>query len=147
MPERKTGVFPLNYLTEKDRDIFTDSEIVELMIKTFNYLRTGEEPTFSKRLMKVRFNDHKEFFDKNMESWQKRASNLVQFRDSTESNRIEPNRTESVPNRNQIGYVNVNVNENVNDIKEKYQKKRPTSNIIEHDYSKIRFGDPRKEMK
>ena len=92
MPERKTGVFPLNYLTEKDRDIFTDSEIVELMIKTFNYLRTGEEPTFSKRLMKVRFNDHKEFFDKNMESWQKRASNLVQFRDSTESNRIEPNR-------------------------------------------------------
>lgn len=131
MAERKTGVIPLNYLTETDRELFTDSEIVELMIKTFAYLRTGEEPTFSKRLMKVRFMDHKEFFDKNMASWQKRAENLVQFKGTTET---EPNRTESdrigtesddiEPNRNQIGYVNVNVNVNDNDItKEKNKQK------------------------
>lgn len=140
MAERKTGVMPLNYLTEADRELFTDSEIVELMIKTFTYLRTGEEPTFSKRLMKVRFMDHKEFFDRNRATWQKRAesSNLTQ-------NRNRPKSTETEPKSTEIGYVNVNVNENV--FKRKINKKKSLSNIIEHDYSGIEIKDQRRTMK
>ena len=136
MAERKTGVFPLNYLTEEDRELFTDSEIVELMIKTFNYLRSGEEPTFSKRLMKVRFMDHKEFFDRNMESYAKKLNNLNHVKDSLESSRI-------VSNRGQVEHVYVNDNENV--IKRKTYKKKNLSNIQEHDYGDIRVVDPRRK--
>lgn len=138
MAERKTGVFPLNYLTEEDREIFTDSEIAELMVKTFRYLRTGEKPTFSKRIMSVRFKDHQEFFDKNMASWQKRTENLVQFKGTTELNRIG---TETEPNRNQIGYVNVNVNVN----KKENNKRKKISDIQEHDYTLEKIPDPRRK--
>lgn len=136
MAERKTGVMPLNYLTEADRELFTDSEIVELMIKTFTYLRTGEEPTFSKRLMKVRFMDHKPFFDRNMESYAKKLGNLNHVKDSLESTRVESNRSQ---------VEHVNDNENV--FKRKIYKKKSLSNIIEHDYSKVDVYDPRKEAK
>lgn len=136
MAERKTGVFPLNYLTEEDTELFTDSEIVELIIKTFNYLRSGEEPTFSKRLMKVRFMDHKEFFDRNMESYAKKLNNLNHVKDSLESSRI-------VSNRDQVEHVYVNDNENV--IKRKTYKKKNLSNIQEHDYGDIHVVDPRRK--
>ena len=130
MAERKTGVFPLDYFDNREGD-FSDQEIVELLTKTIEYLKGGDVPSFSDRALKIRFMDYKEFFDKNMASWQKRAENLVQFKGTTESepNRTEsePNRTESddvEPNRNQIGYVNVNVNVNDNDItKEKNKQK------------------------
>lgn len=124
MAERKTGVFPLNYLTEEDRELFTDSEIVELMIKTFNYLRTGDEPTFSKRLMKVRFMDHKEFFDKNMATWKKKAENPNLIQNRPRPTETEPESVETEPKSAEIGYVNVNVNVNDNDIhKEKNKQK------------------------
>lgn len=137
MAERKTGVFPLNYLTEEDREIFTDSEIAELMVKTFQYLRTGEKPTFSKRIMSVRFKDHLEFFDSSMKAWQKKAEspNLLQNR----------NRTEIVPkserNRTENGYVYVNVNVN----KKENTKRKKLSDIQEHDYTLERIPDPRRK--
>lgn len=124
MAERKTGVFPLNYLTEEDTELFTDSEIVELMIKTFNYLRSGDEPTFSKRLMKVRFMDHKEFFDKNMATWKKKAENPNLIQNRPRPTETEPESAEIEPKSTEIGYVNVNVNVNDNDItKEKNKQK------------------------
>lgn len=137
MAERKTGVFPLNYLTEEDREIFTDSEIAELMVKTFHYLRTGEKPTFSKRIMSVRFKDHQEFFDSSMKAWQKKAEspNLLQNRNRTET---EP---KSERNRTENGYVYVNVNVN----KKENTKRKKISDILEHDYTLEKIPDPRRK--
>lgn len=143
MAERKTGVFLLSYLTEKDKDIFTDSEVAELMYKTFEYMRTGEMPKFTKRIMAVRFQDHLPFFEENREKFDRKMQNLKQYR--TES---EPNRTESEqksPNWHRVGYEYEYVNENEN--KRKINKKKSLSNIIEHDYSGIEIKDQRRTMK
>lgn len=66
------------------------------------------------------------------------------------------NLNESVKKILPLLIININANENAVSYHDSYNdsyhdsfkpitKKRPTSNIIEHDYSKIRLGDPRKE--
>ena len=134
MDERKTAVMPLDYLTEEDAEIFTPEEISELMLKTFEYLRTGKEPKFTKRIMTVRFRDHRKFFEDNQAKFERRKSNLKQYR--TES---VPNRTESEkkqPSWNQVGYENEyeNENENNENKKENKQKKSSFDSLIE-DYT------------
>lgn len=156
MAERKTGVFPLDYLTEEDKGIFSDSEVAELMYKTFEYLRSGIEPTFSKRIMSVRFKDYKKFFENNREKFERRTANLKQYQ--TES---APNRTESEeiePSRNQIGYENENVYEyeyeNTNTSKKKSRPKSSIKELVEgysNNYHMVEdlyaFIEMRKKMK
>lgn len=131
MAERKTGVFPLNYLTDEDRDIFTDSEVAELMFKTFEYLRTGVEPKFSKRIMAVRFRDHREFFEENRQKFEKKIKNLKWNHTESEQNHTESelSHTESVLNQTDIAYENEYEyeNENIDISKKKIIKEKAST--------------------
>lgn len=133
MANRKTGVIPLNFITEKDREIFTADELVDLMLQTFKYIEDQTEPVFTDRALKVKFESVREFLDDNQKKFDKKAQNLKQ-------NRID---TESVPNRIDIGYEYENEYEDTNVSKEKEDtivssKEKSTSRFIPPTVAEVR---------
>lgn len=145
MADRKTGVIPLDLITAKDRDRYTDEELVEYILKILQFLKTGEEPIFSGRGLQEKFEGREHFLKTNMQKYDRKLENLKQF---------QTGKTESEPSRNRIGtesnpngHVRYEICDMRYEIKEKINKKKKRSNIIEHDYSKIDVQDPRKEVK
>lgn len=138
MDERKTAVMPLDYLTEEDADIFTPEEISELMLKTFEYLRTGKEPKFTKRIMAVRFRDHRKFFEENQAKYKRQVQRMKQVnstRNRTTSHDIVGSRTETERSRNDIAYENEYENENENKERKENNKKKSSFDSLIEDYT------------
>lgn len=139
MDERKTAVMPLDYLTEEDAEIFTPEEISELMLKTFEYLRTGKEPKFTKRIMAVRFRDHRKFFEENQAKYNRQVQRMKQVnstRNRTTSHDIVGSRAETERSRDDIAYENEYENENENNENKKENKQRKSSfNTLIEEYT------------
>lgn len=132
MAERKTGVFPLDYFDNQEGD-FSDQEIVELLTKTIEYLKGGDVPSFSDRALKIRFMDHKSFFDENLEKFRKKQERFEQNKQKSNRNLIDIYQ-KSDRNLTEIGYENEYENENVYEYENTNTSKknsRPKSSIKE----------------
>lgn len=85
MAERKTGVIPLDLITEKDTERYSSEELVEYILKILKFLKDGEEPTFSGRGLQEKFEGREAFFKANMEKFSKRVQNLKHQRVDNDS--------------------------------------------------------------
>lgn len=97
MAERKTGVIPLDLITEKDTERYSSEELVEYILKILKFLKDGEEPTFSGRGLQEKFEGREAFLKANMEKFDRKLQNLKQFRTESEPSRDRVG-TESEPN-------------------------------------------------
>lgn len=97
MAERKTGVIPLDLITEKDTERYSSEELVEYILKILKFLKDGEEPTFSGRGLQEKFEGREAFLKANMEKYDRKMQNLKQYRTESEPNRNRVD-TESAPN-------------------------------------------------
>ena len=125
MAERKTGVIPLDYFDNMED--FTDKEIVELLMKTIDYLKGGDLPSFSDRALKVRFTDHKSFFDDNLSKFHERVERMKRINEGRTQNDDDTTSHDIVQHRDDIAYENENVYENENEITKK--KRKPKEKI------------------
>lgn len=142
MAERKTGVIPLDLITEKDTERYSSEELVEYILKILKFLKDGEEPTFSGRGLQEKFEGKEAFFKANMEKFNRRVQNLKYQRVDNESitNRQRVD-NESNPSR----IVSNEICDMRNENKRKTYKKKNLSNIQEHDYGEIHVVDPRRK--
>ena len=140
MAERKTGVIPLDLITEKDTERYSSEELVEYILKILKFLKDGEEPTFSGRGLQEKFEGREHFLRSNMEKYDRKMQNLKQYQTESEPNRNRVD-TESAPN----GSVRYEICDMRNENKRKTYKKKNLSNIKEHDYGDIQVVDPRRK--
>lgn len=140
MAERKTGVIPLDLITEKDTERYSSEELVEYILKILKFLKDGEEPTFSGRGLQEKFEGREHFLRSNMEKYDRKMQNLKQYQTESEPNRNRVD-TESAPN----GSVRYEICDMRNENKRKTYKKKNLSNIQEHDYGEIHVVDPRRK--
>jgi hypothetical protein len=140
MAERKTGVIPLDLITEKDTERYSSEELVEYILKILKFLKDGEEPTFSGRGLQEKFEGREHFLRSNMEKYDRKMQNLKQYQTESEPNRNRVD-TESAPN----GSVRYEICDMRNENKRKTYKKKNLSNIQEHDYGDIHVVDPRRK--
>lgn len=140
MAERKTGVIPLDLITEKDTERYSSEELVEYILKILKFLKDGEEPSFSGRGLQEKFEGREHFLRSNMEKYDRKMQNLKQYQTESEPNRNRVD-TESAPN----GSVRYEICDMRNENKRKTYKKKNLSNIQEHDYGDIHVVDPRRK--
>lgn len=140
MAERKTGVIPLDLITEKDTERYSSEELVEYILKILKFLKDGEEPTFSGRGLQEKFEGREHFLRSNMEKYDRKMQNLKQYQTESEPSRHRVD-TESAPN----GSVRYEICDMRNENKRKTYKKKNLSNIQEHDYGEIHVVDPRRK--
>lgn len=142
MAERKTGVIPLDLITEKDTERYTSEELVEYILKILKFLKDGEEPTFSGRGLQEKFEGREAFFKANMEKFSKRVQNLKHQRADNESitsrERFDNDSTSN-------GLVSNEICDMRYENKRKTYKKKNLSNIQEHNYGDIHVVDPRRK--
>lgn len=140
MAERKTGVIPLDLITEKDTERYSSEELVEYILKILKFLKDGEEPSFSGRGLQEKFEGREHFLRSNMEKYDRKMQNLKQYQTESEPNRNRVD-TESAPN----GSVRYEICDMRNENKRKTYKKKNLSNIQEHNYGDIHVVDPRRK--
>lgn len=153
MAERKTGVIPLDLITEKDKERYSSDELVEFILKILKFLKDGEEPHFSGRGLQEKFEKSESFFRENLEKFRRKQERLEQNKQKSDRNLIE---IEQKSDRNRSMSNEICVMSNVIDIKKSKPKERRSSSkdLLERYTDNTRiidllndFIDMRKKMK
>lgn len=153
MAERKTGVIPLDLITEKDKERYSSEELVEFILKVLKFLKDEEEPHFSGRGLQEKFEKSESFFRENLEKFRRKQERFEQNKQKSDRNLID---NEQKSDRNRPMSNEICVMSNVIDIKKSKPKERRSSSkdLLEGYTDNTRiidllndFIDMRKKMK